>query len=108
MVQAGCSPPVTTADVRSGQLTGRHLEAAPGFVAELALPLIIEARFLKDLPEWSGLGLVEDHALGGQLLFNRSIELGDIDALRHSRVIEVLGNDVLDICWQSFPSPPIS
>src|SRR5215207_3391495 len=86
-----------------GQLAGRALQNRPGLVAVLALPLSVEARLAKLVAKPSRVSLVEGHALPGEFLLKRGIQLSDVFALFLTRSIDVLGHDVAQVLRQALP-----
>ena len=65
----------------SCQLANRAFEDGPGFVTVLALPFGVETGLAQLIAEGCAVGLVESHPLGGQILLQAGIQLGDVGTL---------------------------
>src|SRR6185295_8923504 len=85
---------------RSPQLSGGLLELRPGLIAELGLPVGIEAGLAERLPEGGSVDLQELHAFGRKIGTKRLAQPGDIGTLVIGRAIEFAGDDFLQILRQ--------
>jgi hypothetical protein len=82
------------------------LEQRPRLVAEALLPVVIEAAFAQLGAEAVGRGAIERKAFGLQVSLHRRVELGDVLALLHARVVDGVRHDGLEIGGQALPSAP--
>src|SRR3974377_821530 len=96
-----------TAAFSSRQLAGRLLQELPRLLAVFAFPFRVEARGLELIAERRRRRLIEDQALGRQVLLQASVELGDIGALVNGRRVDVLGNNRPHVLRHRFPSAAI-
>ena len=76
-------------------------------VAVFLLPFGVEATLAQGLQEGLGLGVVEDHALGGEFGAQAGIELLDIGALQNRGGVEILGDNIAQIGRQPLPGATI-
>src|ERR1700688_3799691 len=87
----------------SGERAHRLFQEAPGLVAELSLPLSIEARLAQGGTEGLGVGLIEDHALRLQIALQALVEMTDVVAVLQGGRIEVALDDPLQLLRQLPP-----
>src|SRR4051812_28794932 len=92
---------------RSGQLADGVFEQAPGLVAELGLPLAVEASVAQLGAEAVRCRLAEAQSLGFQVGLDGFVEGLDVIALLHAGVVDGVGDDGLDVAGQRFPGPAV-
>src|SRR5664280_1308641 len=88
---------------RSRQLAGVALQDRPGVVAELRLPLGVEAGLPHAVAKSLGLRRVEGQALCCEILLQAGVERGDVDALLHAGGVDVAGDDQAQVFGQALP-----
>src|ERR671912_254292 len=104
----GCAGRSSVCDVRSAQAASDSLlEDGPGLLAILLLPLGVEAGLSERLPEGSRIGIVEEHALGGQIVLEAAIQLRHVLALGHGGGVEMLGHDRAQALRQPIPGAAV-
>src|SRR5947209_5341558 len=84
-------------DKASAQRADLLLENRPGLVAVFALPLCVKTGAAQGGAEFLRIGLVEGHALLGQLALQAVVELAYVLALLHRRLVEVILDDLLQV-----------